>query len=347
MGKLRGPKWDNNYERWRKILVSWLRLQDRNRSNSEIVAAVILGLSESSKLKNGENIVDIILDLDDDDLYPTSEVMDDIDEKFQLKDEKRTIPGLSTIILTLKSKYGERDDIILFNLYDQFDSLKKDEGQDMKDYILKFEQLYKKLERKDVKLPDIMLAHKLMKGANLGKDEMIARVGMGTEEMNFARMKSILLSMTDGVVQTSSNSKVIPVMKVVKDESTEVYYQKGNHSYLKCHGNQQIYTDDTESDSTENDSKDMQVTYYQTRPIKRVRVGKDNRRGKDSNQKCHASNHPYTTTDYNGQEVEKRTMDNRNRPSKCNICRSIYHWANDCPHNRDKRKATKKKEIIL
>ena len=53
---------------------------------------------------------------------------------------------------------------MLFNSYDEFDTLKKETGQEMKDYILKFERLYKKLERGDIKLPDIMLAYKLMKG---------------------------------------------------------------------------------------------------------------------------------------------------------------------------------------
>ena len=108
MGKLRGPRWDANFERWKKILCSWLRVQDKSQSDSEFVAAVILGLSDSSKLKSGENVADIILDLDDNELYPTtrnySEELDNL-EKFQLKDGQRSIPGLTAIIQTYAKRY--------------------------------------------------------------------------------------------------------------------------------------------------------------------------------------------------------------------------------------------------
>ena len=70
MARLRGPRWDSNYERWRKILLSWLRLQDKDKTNDEIVAAVILGLNESSTLPTGDSVIDIILGLGEEELYP-------------------------------------------------------------------------------------------------------------------------------------------------------------------------------------------------------------------------------------------------------------------------------------
>ena len=70
MGKFKAPKWDGDFERWSKLLTSYLRLLENTVSNGEIVAAIIVALSESSALPNGDKLVDIILELDDSELYP-------------------------------------------------------------------------------------------------------------------------------------------------------------------------------------------------------------------------------------------------------------------------------------
>ena len=181
MGKLRGPRWDVDYEKWRKLLLLWLRLQDKDTTDGEIVAAVILGLSESQNLKNGDSVIDIVLDLDDSELHPAAVTVpqgtEDTRQKYQLKDESRPIDGLTNILNTLKSKYGAREEVQLFKCYEEFESLIKDRNECMNDYILKFERLYKRLERNSMVLPDLVLACRLMKSANLGKDEIL--VGFG------------------------------------------------------------------------------------------------------------------------------------------------------------------------
>ena len=110
----------------------------------------------------------------------------------------------------------------------------------MKDYIIRFERLYKKLEHNGMTLHDTLRAYRLMKSANLGKDELLAKVGMGSEPMTYARMKCTLLNMSEGIVQTNSQGNVTPKVKLIKEEPSEVLFQDENTSHW-CNGGTKIY----------------------------------------------------------------------------------------------------------
>ena len=40
MGKIKAPKWDGDFERLSKLLISWLRLLENTVKNGEIVASI-------------------------------------------------------------------------------------------------------------------------------------------------------------------------------------------------------------------------------------------------------------------------------------------------------------------
>jgi hypothetical protein len=72
------PKWNNSFDRWKKLLLIWLRSIESTVNNSDIVSAVVLGLSDSSiDRDSGENVLDFVLDLEERELYP-----DDGDDKY-------------------------------------------------------------------------------------------------------------------------------------------------------------------------------------------------------------------------------------------------------------------------
>ena len=135
------PKWNNSFDRWKKLLLIWLRSIDSTVNNSDIVSAVILGLSDSATDRDsGENVLDFVLDLEENELYPEdgddkypdlSEITEAqerknlIDQwkakqdaritahpekKVTLRHEDRVIPGLNNIIKTLKEKFGVREE---------------------------------------------------------------------------------------------------------------------------------------------------------------------------------------------------------------------------------------------
>ena len=191
MGKFKAPKWDGDFERWSKLLTSYLRLLERTVTNGEIVAAIIVALSEPNALPNGDKIVDIILELDDCELYPEQDTPllegetsgNLTNGTFHLRDELRKSDGVANIYKTLQDKFGEKEEVKLFSWYEEFESLKKGNDESMNDFIIRFERLYKKLERNEVKLPEIIQAYRLLKSANVGSNEKLVRMGVGSENL--------------------------------------------------------------------------------------------------------------------------------------------------------------------
>lgn len=365
MGKLRGPKWDKDFERWKKLITSWLRLVDKNSENSEIVAAVILGLSESAKLSSGENVVDMVLDLEDEELYPSREgampegqaIGDWKVGVFKIKDELRVIGGLANIIKMLQGKYGVEEETLLFNWYEEFESLRKDKEESMKDFINRFDRLYKKLERNELKLPEVVLAYRLMKSANLGKDELLAKVGVGVDGLTYKKMKATLLNMNDGVVITSNQAKLTPKVKFIKEEPREVLYHE------EC-GSSQIYDDHEQMGDEFYDQEDFYDEYNDTNEVyfqnkMPRRMFRDNNRGRRSSLPAFGNrgskvpmyhkNPSGSFSNHRGFQSNRgraNRIDSSGQRTGCNICCSIYHWANECPHNENNR-LEKKPETIL
>ena len=56
---------------------------------------------------------------------------------------------------------------------DDFDDFKRNEGQTIQEYIFIFDSKYRKLENKDMPLPSEILAFKLLKKANITKEEKL------------------------------------------------------------------------------------------------------------------------------------------------------------------------------
>ena len=126
MAQLKAPKWDGNFMRWKKLMLIWIRSLDRAVTNSDIVSAVVMALSQSPNDKDtGENVCDVILEIEEEALYPPETEIDPTlvdeplaaalkarddarkeaivqspDKKVSLRNEDRIIAGLNTIIST-------------------------------------------------------------------------------------------------------------------------------------------------------------------------------------------------------------------------------------------------------
>ena len=164
-----------------------------------------------------------------------------------------------------------------------------------------------------------MLAYRLMKSANLGKDEMLAKVGVSCYEsgsMSYQRMKNTLLSMNDGIVQLGSHNKVTPKIKFVKEEPADILYQDEQFKdYIESNDDSQdeVY-DNQESDWDESDVP--HDTYYQERRNFRPR---GSYRGKRPMAR------PPRYYDSSGRKGKLNRYDTNGKPSACNICSCIYH----------------------
>ena len=181
MGKVKSPKFDGTmeFEKWVKLLKSWVRSLPTNSTRDEIVAAVIMGLSNPPSKPDA---LDLVLDIDEAKLYPVVENNEQPIDRNDLS----SIPGLSEILKVFEEKYGKSEEEKAFFYYEEFESLKKDPKTSMKDYIIQFESAYKKLEICGIKISDIILAYRLLKSAQLGGDEKLVRTSVST--MTFKEM---------------------------------------------------------------------------------------------------------------------------------------------------------------
>ena len=66
--------------------------------------------------------------------------------------------------------------------FDDFDDFKREEGQSIQEYIAMFDFKYRKIEKKSMTLPSEILAFKLLKRANITKEEkLLVLAGMNFE----------------------------------------------------------------------------------------------------------------------------------------------------------------------
>jgi hypothetical protein len=140
MAKLKAPVWDGDYDKFKKLLLIWLRTIDINSTDSDIVSVVILGLNKASEANN--RACDLILDMDEEQLYPDMSTLAGVSDtapaserteaiaryrEDQLRDhpEKkvivdnvpRIIPGLNVILAALHEKFGVKKEEKMFQDY--------------------------------------------------------------------------------------------------------------------------------------------------------------------------------------------------------------------------------------
>ena len=371
MVKLKAPQWGGNYDRYKKLLLIWLRTLESTNTDSDIVSAVILGLNKENSSAN-EQACELVLDMDEDQLYPDLTILagaqDEADanareeaiknymadqlrnhpeKKVIVGNTARIIPGLNIILKALHEKFGLKQEEKMFQNYEEYANLSRDTSKEtMKDYIIKAETLTRKLAKQQIVLPDIVLAYNLLKGANLGKDEKLARTSV--DVMTFDNMKKTLLKMSDGIMEMkASDNQITPKVKVkeevimYQDEEQELYEDSYNTGYEPYLVEQE---DSNRPESSENEEHnclyiDRRAQYHNNISSGfRGQRGYNNSRGGYSTGQIRGSYRgqyqPRQVT-YQSERGQRRT--NRYN-STCAICKSIYHWARECPH-KDKAPA--------
>lgn len=361
MVKLKSPYFSATieFDKWKKLTKSWIRTISPNTTDNEIVAAVVMSFSHSS---TREGVLDLILDLDENHLYPenmpplqvAAQPTEDENgvktERDLTSSRERKISGLDFIFTTLESKFGINEDEKIFMYYENFEMLKRDHNTSMKEYIIQFESAHRKLTGSGVVLNDAILAYRLLKGASLGKDEKLVRTSV--TKMTCDEMKKTLLKMADGVVCTSDRkAKVLPsIQRVqVKDEPIDVLYQK--ESRYSSTDEDDNWSGDNCSMANESENEvfysNRQPPNWRNRP-KRDHEGHSfdhyNRRKKV--QFSGSGKRPLNQESYSKPRAD-RQKSRTNQLSECHICKSIMHWAADCPHRTDENRKFNKPEQIL
>ena len=137
-----------SYERFKQELLAWREITELSKNKQGIAVALSLPDDDEHKIK--DKVFDQIA----------------LDE---LKDED----GLNILIAFLDKHLGKNDLADSIEKFEDFDDFKRKEGQTIQEFIAMFDSKYRKIEKKDMSLPSEILAFKLLKKANITKEEKL------------------------------------------------------------------------------------------------------------------------------------------------------------------------------
>ena len=145
------------YERFTQEVLAWREITDLAKNKQGI--AVALSLPEDDEHQIKDKVFDKIS-------------IDDLKGNFGLK-----------ILIAFLDKHLAKDDLAdSLEKFDDFDDFKRNDGQSINEYIAVFDSKYLKIEKKKNVMPSEILAFKLLKKANITKEErLLVLTGMNYE----------------------------------------------------------------------------------------------------------------------------------------------------------------------
>ena len=148
--KINPPSFNSakTYERFKQELLAWREITELSKNKQGIAVALSLPDDDENKIK--DKVFDQIA----------------LDE---LKDEN----GLNILIAFLDKHLGKDDLADSIEKFEDFDDFKRKDGQTIQEFIAMFDSKYRKIEKKDMSLPSEILAFKLLKKANITKEEKL------------------------------------------------------------------------------------------------------------------------------------------------------------------------------
>ncbi len=137
-----------SYERYKQELNAWKEVTDMAKKKQGIAVALTLPDDHESGIR------EIIFDEMD-------------------LNELKTDEGLDKLIVFMDKHLGKDDLTDSLEKFEDFENFKRTTDQSITEYIAKFDQKHKRLERLQMKLPPAILTFKLLRKANITKHESL------------------------------------------------------------------------------------------------------------------------------------------------------------------------------
>ena len=189
------------YELYRQELLAWREVTDLKKDKQGVAIAV--SLPEDDKTKIREKVFGQI----------------------SLGDLKKD-DGLDILIAFLDTHLKKDDLADSLEKFEEFEDFERQVEMSITEYIASFDSLYRKIEKLNMKLPMEILAFKLLRKANIGKEEkLLVLTGMNYEHketLNEEAKKSLQKfkgNITEGQRSSSSAIKLEPALLAENEEA--------------------------------------------------------------------------------------------------------------------------------
>ena len=258
------------YELYRQELLAWREVTELRKEKQGI--AIALSLPENDKTQIREKVFDQI-------------PIDDLKED----------DGLNTLIAFLDDHLKKDDLADGLEKFEEFEDFQRKSDMSITEYIASFDSRYRKIEKLKMVLPSEILAFKLLKKANISKEEkMLVLTGMnyGNKNTLYEAAKSSLKKFKGGIAEEQDSlSSGIKLEPAFLAEHEEALLAAG---YVKQFGG-----------------------------------GKTGRWGKGGSN----SNRHHGQAKQNSKKLNPVGPDGK--VLTCRFCGSYRHFVADCPHNMD------------
>ena len=199
---------DKSYELYRQELLAWSVISELDKEKAGIAIALSLPDSDPSMIR--EKVFSQI----------------SIEE---LKQEN----GLDILIAFLDRHLAKDDLSDCLQKFEDFDAFSRNGSQSINEYIAMFDDKYRKLERKKIRLPSEILAFKLLRNSKISDEEkMLVLTGMDYEnrETLYEQAKRSLKKFKGDEVKTNTSIKFEPAFLAENEEALLAagYYKRGH-----------------------------------------------------------------------------------------------------------------------
>ena len=222
--------------------------------------------------------------------------------------QQKKLSGIECLLEVLDKIYLEDIAKEKFKCYDLFRRLTRSDNQSIRDFILEFEKAVKRLDEHEIKLPSAVLAYELLRSANVSDYQYSVAVAI-VGELNYENMKDTVRKITQ--LPSPQKSSDETQMKVVKEEES-------------------YYLDNSEEFSSANHQEYQEVYYNQfNRGRSRYRQPRRGYRSYNSGGRGNYQRNPEGFHKKAGRKTNPRDSNGHIMP--CSVCKSIFHFANQCP----------------
>ena len=257
----------------------------------ELYKQELLAWREVTELRKEKQGVAIALSLPEND---KNQIREKVFEQISIEDLKKE-DGLDTLIAFLDAHLKKDDLADGLEKFEEFEDFQRLNRMNVTEYIASFDSRYRKIEKLKMTLPSEILAFKLLRKANISKEEKL----LVLTGMNFSNKKTLY--------EEAKKS-----LKKFKADFAEGSSSACSGSGIKL-----------EPSFIAGNEEALLAAGY----VKQYRGGKPHKPGRDRFSHGRQADH--------AQHSKMNPLGPDGKPLTCRCCGSYRHFVADCPHNKE------------